>query len=158
MAEDTLWTGRASQWTNAGVYLFALILSAAIIAAALLIFPIGPILLVLLIFPVGWAFWRWLTLRSRVYSLTSERLLIESGVFNKTTETLELYRVRDLQVDEPFILRLVGLQNIRLLTTDTSTPQVLLPALPAKAALRDKFRHHIEECRMRKRVREIDIE
>jgi uncharacterized membrane protein YdbT with pleckstrin-like domain len=157
MAEDTLWTRRSSQWTNAGVYLFAFILAAAIVAASL-IFPPGPLLLVLLVFPLGWAFWRWLTLRSRVYSLTNERLLLKSGVFNKTTETLELYRVRDLQVDEPFTLRLVGLQNIRLLTTDTSTPQLVLPALPAKAALRDQFRHHIEECRVRKRVREIDIE
>jgi uncharacterized membrane protein YdbT with pleckstrin-like domain len=90
--------------------------------------------------------------------LTNERLLTQSGVFNKTTETLELYRVRDLQVEEPFTLRLVGLQNIRLITTDSSTPQLVLPALPAGAALRDKFRQHIEECRVRKRVREIDIE
>jgi len=157
MAEDTLWTGRSSQWTNAGVYLLALIVGAAIVAASL-IFPFGPLLLVLLVLPLGWAFWRWLTLRSRVYNLTSERLLIESGVFNKTTETLELYRVRDLQVEEPFTLRLIGLQNIRLITTDSSTPQLLLPALPANAALRDKFRQHIEECRVRKRVREIDVE
>ena len=157
MAEDTLWTGRSSQWTNAGVYLLALIVVAAIVAASV-IFPFGPLLLVLLIVPLGWAFWRWLALRAKVYNLTSERLLIESGVFNKTTETLELYRVRDLQVEEPFTLRLIGLQNIRLITTDSSTPQLLLPALPANAALRDKFRQYIEECRVRKRVREIDIE
>jgi uncharacterized membrane protein YdbT with pleckstrin-like domain len=140
-----------------GVYLFALVLSGAIIVASFLI-PPGPVLLVLLVFPLGWAFWRWLNLRSRIYSLTNERLLTQSGVFNKTTETLELYRVRDLQVEEPFTLRLVGLQNIRLITTDSSTPQLVLPALPAGAALRDKFRQHIEECRVRKRVREIDIE
>lgn len=140
-----------------GVYLFALVLTGAIIVASLLI-PPGPVLLVLVVFPLGWAFWRWLNLRSRVYSLTNERLLTQSGVFNKTTETLELYRVRDLQVEEPFTLRLVGLQNIRLITTDSSTPQLVLPALPAGAALRDKFRQHIEECRVRKRVREIDIE
>ena len=157
MVEDTLWTGRSSHWTNAGVYLFALLGALAIVAASFLV-PPGPLLLPLLVFPLVWAFWRWLSLRSRVYRLTNERLLTESGVFNKTTETLELYRVRDLQVDEPFTLRLLGLQNIRLITSDSSTPQLLLPALPAGAALRDQFRKHIEECRVRKRVREIDIE
>ncbi len=35
---------------------------------------------------------------------------------------LELYRVKDIVLNEPFLLRLVGLSNIVLVTSDRSTP------------------------------------
>ena len=65
----------------------------------------------ILVIPIPWAIWNYLKVKSRVYTLTTERLLIDEGVFNKTQDTLELYRVRDIQVKEPFLLRLFGLQN-----------------------------------------------
>jgi uncharacterized membrane protein YdbT with pleckstrin-like domain len=157
MAEETVWTGRSSQWKNFSVFLFCLIIAAAITAAAIVV-PAGPLLLVLLVLPGAWAFWRWLRVRCRVYRLTNERLIVESGILSKTTETLELYRVRDLQVSQPFTLRLVGLQNLQLITTDTSTPQVVLDAIPTAENLADRFRESIEQCRVKKGVREIDIE
>src|SRR5688500_13588131 len=98
--ETTLWSGTSSQLNTFGVF--------------------GSCLLII---PVPWAIWRWLETKNHVYRLTSERLIIETGVFGKKTETLELYRVRDLQVTQPFLLRIFGLQNIRLLTSDTSTPE-----------------------------------
>ena len=134
MAEETVWTGTSSQLKN-----------------------LGPFVLCLLVIPIPWAIWRWLDVKSRVFRLTSERLLIESGVLNKTTETLELYRVRDLQVSQPFLLRLFGLQNLTLLTSDTSTPQIVVDYVPAGLGLADKFREQVEACRQKKRVREIDI-
>ena len=135
MTEETLWTGRSSQWKNLGAWLAGI-----------------------LIIPLPWTFWQWLVVRNRVFRLTNERLLIESGVLNKSTETLELYRVRDLQVTQPLLLRMLGLQNITLLTTDKSTPDLVLDYVPAGAGLADKLRVQIEQCRQRKRVREIDIE
>ena len=134
MAEETIWTGTSSQLKNLGAFL-----------------------LCLLVIPIPWAIWRWLDVKSRVYRLTSERLLIESGVFNKGTETLELYRVRDLQVSQPFLLRLFGLQNLTLLTSDPSTPQIVVDYIPTELGLADKFREQVEACRQKKRVREIDI-
>lgn len=157
MAEETIWTGRASQWKNFSVFLFCTVIALAIVTAAVAV-PPGPLVLPVLIFPVCWAFLRWLRVRTRVYRLTSERLLIESGILNKTTETLELYRVKDLQVAQPFSHRLVGLQNIHLITSDASTPQVILDAVPSPENLGDKFRECIEQCRVTKRVREVEIE
>jgi uncharacterized membrane protein YdbT with pleckstrin-like domain len=157
MAEETIWTGRASQWKNFSVFLFCFVIALAIVTAAVAV-PPGPLLLPLLVFPLCWAFVRWLKIRSRVYRLTTERLLIESGILNKTTETLELYRVRDLQVAQPFSHRFVGLENIHLITSDASTPQLILDAVPSSEKLGDKFRECIEQCRVTKRVREIEIE
>ena len=135
MAEQPVWTGTSSQLKNLGVFLLGI-----------------------LIIPIPWALWRWLQVKHRVYQLTNERLLITSGVLNKTTEALELYRVRDLQVSQPFFLRLFGLQNIHLLTTDSSTPEVIIDYIPSDLKLPDKVRNQVEQCRVAKRVREIDIE
>jgi uncharacterized membrane protein YdbT with pleckstrin-like domain len=112
----------------------------------------------ILIIPIPWAIWAWLKVKCRVYTLTTERLLTEDGVFNKSQDTLELYRVRDLQVNEPFWPRLFGLQNIQLLATDLTTEHVLLDYMPKSVGLPDHFRKQVEECRQRKRVREVGVD
>lgn len=112
----------------------------------------------LLIVPIPWAIWAWLKVKCRVYTLTTERLLIEDGIFNKTQDTLELYRVRDLHVTEPLWPRLFGLQNIQLLATDLTTENITLDFMPKDAGLPDHFRQQVEECRQRKRVREVGVD
>jgi len=112
----------------------------------------------LLVIPIPWAIWNYLKVKCRVYTLTSERLIIEDGVFNKDQETLELYRVRDLQISEPFWMRLFGLQNIHLLATDLTTESLILDYIPSSLNLRDQFRANVEECRRRKGVREVGVD
>ena len=97
-------------------------------------------------------------MKSTTYRLTTERLITERGIFSKTTDTLELYRVRDMQVTQPFTQRLFGLHTIHLLTSDTSTPSVVLDSIPTSLGLPDLFRTQVEETRMRKRVRTVDVE
>jgi uncharacterized membrane protein YdbT with pleckstrin-like domain len=111
-----------------------------------------------LVIPIPWAIWNYLKVKCHVYTLSTERLMIESGVFNKSHETVELYRIRDLQVMEPFWHRLFGLQNIHLLTTDLTTDRVVLDYIPSQLNLRDQFRQHVEECRRRKGVREVGVD
>lgn len=112
----------------------------------------------ILVIPIPWAVWAWLKVKCRVFTLTDERLMIESGVFNKGQDLLELYRVRDLQVSQPFWLRLFGLENISLLTTDLTTESILLDYIPSSLNLRDQFRKHVEECRRKRGVREVGID
>ena len=135
MTEATLWTGTSSQVKNFWLFVACL-----------------------LVIPIPWAIWEWLKTKNRVYTLTTERLTIRSGVLNKATETLELYRVRDLQVTEPLWQRIWGLKTIMLITSDSTTPQLLLDYLPADANLGDQFRKQIELCRQRKRVRELGVD
>lgn len=135
MAEETVWSGTSSQWKNLPVFL-----------------------LCLLVIPIPWAFWRWLQTRCQVYTLTTERLLISRGVLSKTTDTLELYRVKDFRATQPFLERLAGLENILLVSADTSTPEVRIEFIPQAVKLADLIRLHVEKCRDAKRVREIDVD
>ena len=100
--------------------------------------------------------WQYLAVRCTRYTLTDERLLDESGVLNRLTDTLELYRVKDTQVLEPIWLRLFGLGNVRVESSDRTTPVVILHAIAKPKAAATIIRDRVEEMRTRKGVREFD--
>ena len=79
-------------------------------------------------------------------------------MFTKVTETLELYRVKDIETRQPFLLRLVGIENVQMNTSDASSLFVLIEAGPSSVSFADKLRNQVEIIRQQKRVREIDIE
>ena len=132
-AERVEWAGTPSQWQNAGWFLSCLLL-----------------------IPIPWAIWRWLVVRNTVFTLTTERLRIRRGVFNRTTEDLELYRVRDTRLEQTFFERLFGLGEVILYTTDASTPEVHIAWLKDAELLRETVRRFAEERRDAKRVRTFE--
>jgi uncharacterized membrane protein YdbT with pleckstrin-like domain len=137
--EEIVWRGTSSQWKNFGVYLLC-----------------G--LFCWLIVPVFFALAYYLKTRCKVFELTTERLKITSGVFTKVSETLELYRVKDIETRQPFFSQLVGIENVQMNTSDASSPLVLIEAVPSSVGFADKLRNQVEIIRQQKRVREIDIE
>lgn len=166
MAEESVWRGASSQWKNFGWYALALGVAGAIVALCVILWyfvtpdtaVFAPFFLFLLIVPIAIALARYLQTKSKVYELTTERIKITQGVFNRMTDSLELYRVKDIEMRQPFLCRLVGLDNVHLTTSDASTPAVVIDAVPANAQLGDKIRNQVEIIRQQKRVREIDIE
>jgi membrane protein YdbS with pleckstrin-like domain len=164
MAEEPVWHGTSSQVKNASVFLFCgLCLCALILLFAILwrnesTRDFSPYIFTPAIVPIFIALARFLQTKNKVYELTTERLKITEGVFNKVTDTLELYRVKDLETRQPFWQRIFGVENIRINTTDASSPFVLIDAVPQKLGLADKIRNAVENVRMQKRVRELDIE
>jgi membrane protein YdbS with pleckstrin-like domain len=166
MAEETLWRGSSSQWKNAITFAICLFIAIAIlvisfIAAQSASSPLNraaPFILIALIFPAVVALAHYLRTKTKIYELTNERLKITEGVFSKVTDTLELYRVKDLETRQPFSSRLCGLEDVQLNTSDTSTPFVIIDAVPTKLGLADRIRNAVEAIRAQKQVREIDVE
>jgi uncharacterized membrane protein YdbT with pleckstrin-like domain len=117
-----------------------------------------PFTLLILVVPIFMALSRYLQTKSKTYELTNERLKITEGVFSKTTDTLELYRVKDLETRQPFLYRLVRVENVQLNTSDSSSPSVFIEAVPSAVMLADKIRNEVEAIRAQKGVREIDVE
>lgn len=129
--ENVIWEGRPSQWTN---------------------FWYFTIWFWTIIVPI----WRYLVVKNTVYELTNERLLCHSGVLNKTTEELELYRVKDVKEYKPLLYRLVGLGNVYVSSSDKSTPITYLHAIKDSKEVRENIRKLSDTRRDLKRVREID--
>jgi uncharacterized membrane protein YdbT with pleckstrin-like domain len=166
MPESTVWRGTSSQWQNFGRYLFAIVIAVIVIGiflAARSLAPIevrnfSPFILVLLVVPIFMAGTAYLQTKSRIYELTTERIKTTEGIFSRVTDTLELYRVKDLETRQPFFSRLVGIENVQINTSDASSPVVWVAAIPSNVGLPDKIRNQVEAIRAQKGVREIDVE
>ena len=139
VGEPLVWGGSPSQLLNFPVFLICT-------------------LLCWLIIPIFIAIWKWLVVHNIRYELTSERLKILSGVLNKELEELELYRVRDYRLEQPFWLRLFSLGNVTVTTTDVSQPQVTLRAIADSERVRELIRRNVEDCRTKKGVRSLDLQ
>ena len=133
--EQIQWTGHPSQWQNLGWFLACLLLV-----------------------PIPFAFWKWLETRHTVFTLTDQRLKFTRGVLTRTTEDLELYRVRDTRFEQGFFERLLGLGRIRLYTTDETSPEIVLPFIAEAESVRERIRALVEARRDAKRVRYLDAE
>ena len=133
--EQIQWTGHPSQWQNLGWFLACL-----------------------LVVPIPFALWKWLETRHTVYTLTDQRLKFTRGVLTRTTEDLELYRVRDTRFEQGFFERLLGLGRIRLYTTDETSPEIVLPYIAEAEGVREQIRGLVEARRDAKRVRYLDAE
>ena len=142
-AENLLWSGTPSQVTNLGTFVIW-----GILACTLVLAPVSLILII----------WKYLEVKNQVYELTNQRLKMHSGVLSKKIEELELYRVRDTQFEQPFFLRLFGLGNVILLTTDSTSPEIILPAIPSAQGVREQIRNAVEETRDSKRVRVSELD
>ena len=166
MAETMVWRGTSSQWINSGKYAISALFSLAIVAVFVAVRIRGPedlrnfspYILIVLLVPIFMAGWRYLQTKNKIYELTNERLKTSEGVFSRVTDTLELYRVKDLETQQPFLYRLARVENIQLDTSDVETPAVLINAIPSSVGLADKIRNQVETIRQQKGVREIDVE
>lgn len=153
-SEAVVWEGSPSQLTNFGTYLACALVAIAIVAAGILIAPQAFWVLPV---PLAVAFWRYLELRYFRYRVTTERAGLSRGVLTKRTDSIELYRVKDTTLLEPFFLRMFGLADIVLSSSDRTTPLLVLHAVPNGLALREQIRANVERLRVQKSVREVDF-
>ncbi|MEY2543460.1 MAG: hypothetical protein QOE81_921 [Verrucomicrobiota bacterium] len=165
MAEETVWRGSVSQWKNFGFFVLQILFAVAIAVIFMMVRRqspevgnFAPYILILLAVPIFIAGKRYLQTKCKVYELTSERVKMNEGVFSKVTDTLELYRVKDIETRQPFLYRVCGIENVQLNTSDASSPFVLIQAIPHHVGLGDKIRNQVETVRQQKGVREIDVE
>jgi uncharacterized membrane protein YdbT with pleckstrin-like domain len=154
-SETSLWKGHTSQWVHFWYYFFCVLLAAAALGG--IPFTAGLSAIGLIVPAVMWLIRWWLT-KSTFYELTSQRLKIASGILNRKLDELELFRVKDYAMDQPLFLRLVGLGNLTLITSDATSPTIAIRAIANVEDVREKLRTAVQTERDRKRVREMDVD
>ena len=105
------------------------------------------------------AIWTWLEVTSVSYEVTTERFRRSSGFLSRRTEDLELYRIKQTTFDQPFILRIFGLANVMIVSSDVKTHRWIIGAIPVRDAkfLWEELRGQVERLRTLKQVREQDV-
>ena len=110
------------------------------------------------IVPMLFLLGKWIVLKFVEYEITSERVKTIKGILSKRTDELELYRVKDTALIEPFVYRMFGVGNILIITGDDTTPQLELKAIKNAKEIREQLRASVEECRNRKRAGIVELE
>ena len=101
----------------------------------------------------------WYRTRGVHYRITSQRIIIETGVLSKHMEQLDLYRVVDYVVERPFGQRLLGTGNIVLEAMDKTTPEIRITNVKTDVVkLYEKLRYSTEQEKKKRNVRVLDIE
>jgi len=153
-AETTVWTGTPSQWVGFGAYFWCVILAIIFAVAAVLVhrfFWFG------LLLPLFIALAKFLRIKATRYDLTSQRLKITTGIVDRKEVEIELFRLRDLSLEQGFLQRMVNVGTVEALSSDKDAPAIRLKWVNNPDAVKDRLRTYIMEARRTTGTRDIDL-
>ena len=133
MQSKTIWEGKPSPLIHLGLYLSCILL-----------------------LPLPFALWKYLITRTTSYALTTDRLICQQGIFHRTQDEIELYRIKDYTITTPLLYRWLGIANLVLITSDRTHPELMLRGIANAHHIKETIRKQTEQLRVRKGVREID--
>jgi membrane protein YdbS with pleckstrin-like domain len=109
---------------------------------------------------IGTIVWRYLRNIAARYVLTTQRLVMHTGIIFKRVDEIELYRVKDVKVDFSLVNQLTGIGRLTLRTSDQSSQQTdfVLADVPDAVDVRETVRMLVDKARLRRRVREVDVD
>ena len=163
--EEELWSGHPSQLLNLGIYVFW---GAVVVVTAALAFLfvtnvdnpglwigiiVGGVAVIALV-NVAIAYFH---LQTVAYVVSTQRVRIISGLFSKSIQEIELFRVKDTMANQSFVLRLFGLGTITIVSGDEKLPRLVLSGVPNAIELRERLRTEVMNLRQRFGVREVDV-
>jgi uncharacterized membrane protein YdbT with pleckstrin-like domain len=160
MKEALLWTKKPSQIINLGLFiqivlLFILWMIIPFKITNYLIFnhiKVNHLVIFIFSLDVLYVIKAILTIMSIRYELTEERLLIYSGVLTQNQEEIELYRINDYKVVSPLYMRVFGIGNILVFSTDQTTPKLELVAIKDVYQVKDLIREKVENVKVKKHI------
>ena len=88
--------------------------------------------------------------------LTTERLQVIRGLLSRSTEEIELVRVRDVSFEQSLTQRALGIGTVTLVGTDATAPIVVLHDVEAPETVKELVRQAVRDQRRRLRVRQVE--
>jgi len=112
---------------------------------------VGCTLFIWLLFPIPLLVYEWLRVRNTTYKLTSQRIIVESGIFGRKTEEVELFRVRDMEQTASLLERLCGVASLRTFSTDKTAPQLSFEGIGGAQRVKEAMRARVLTLRETRR-------
>lgn len=114
-----------------------------------------PMLIWLSVFSMLFGLYRYIFIRRVIYLVTPQYIRITRGIFFKQIDTVELFRVKDYIITEPFLLQIFKLMDLHLKTTDPENPVLWLRGIPQTDII-DIIRERVLETRKHNQIVEIN--
>lgn len=99
--------------------------------------------------------YRFIYLRNIRYHIGSEQIICEHGVFQRSVNYMELYRVVDFAEHQTLMQQICGLKSVTIFSMDRSTPRLELTGMANKQDIVSHIRQRVEINKRRKGVYEI---
>lgn len=131
--EEEIWRGGFSSkamlgaWVTSGLVSVVLLLVAVFWARSATLWLI---LLVLIVLP--WLYYFSVLCYRRMgvhYLLTTQRFIHESGILKRINDRIEVLDMDDIAFEQGLLERMVGVGTIRIMSTDRSHPEFVLPGI-----------------------------
>lgn len=102
---------------------------------------------------------KWIENLGTTYEISEDRLILRKGIFVKSVDEIELYRIKDVRLDFTLINQWAGIGTITIASSDETTRDAPLAIrdVDNAAARRETLRKLVDTARQKRRVREIDI-
>ncbi len=89
----------------------------------------------------------WVDLKSMQYRLTNQRLFVLKGLFSKETQELELFRIKDIAVQQSLLQRVLGYGQVLIVSSDDTTPTLTLRGIANPIGIKELIRENYKEAR-----------
>lgn len=99
-----------------------------------------------------------LPLSFTVYSLTSEKLLIDTGFLNKKQEEIMLFRIMDITLERKLSQRLFGVGTIHCCSADKTTPEFDIKSVKLPQEVKELLSKEVYKARQANRVGSREIQ
>ena len=106
---------------------------------------------------IAWA-WAALARAGGEYRVHSESIEVESGIVSRRIDNLQLFRVRDLNLNQSLFGRLVGVGDVTVTSTDKSTPHLVLEGIDDPRAVYEKLRELVAASQVTRRTMIVEEE
>ncbi len=141
----------------AGALLLALLSVGAMVGAALdpsapWVIPLAILGGLLLMAAIVVFAWTELQRRSTRYRISTRRIDVESGILTTRIDTLELWRVRDLEFSQSIGEKLLGIGRIVVLTHEEKSSKLLLIGLYDSRKLFEELKTAVEVARQSRNI------
>jgi len=103
--------------------------------------------------------WRWFENMAAKYEITEERLIIRRGIFAKSIDEIELYRIKDVRIDFSIVNQIAGIGRLTIASSDETTRDgdLVIAGIDRAQERRETLRRLVDAARQKRRVREIDM-
>ncbi len=130
--ELNLWQGGFSPKAMIGAWVLSGLVTLLLLALGIY-FPykyvwIGVVVVILVLWnyqAIKLLFRRW----NVRYTLTTQRFIHETGILRRVTDRIEVIDMDDITVDQKVLERLVGVGTIRVTSSDTTHPELIMPGI-----------------------------
>ena len=126
--DQIIWEGRATLWKYAG----SIILS-VIVTVLLAVFTMG---IGVVLAPIWWLA-IYISRKNRKYTVTRKRIVVESGIFVKSSNEIRIKDVRSINVTKTGIAGLFGIGTVDFFSAASGDAEVRFQSIPKAKDLKE---------------------